>query len=162
MKEEWKEIDGWPDYMISNVGRVFSYRRNRTLKISSDPYDYPCVHLCYNNCWYRRSVHRLVAFAFVEGYFDGAIVNHIDGVKQNSLASNLEWITRSDNSQHALALGLSPHRVRVIETGDIFRSPSSCAKHIGGNPNAILNCLTGKQRTHKGYTFEYVRKKIGE
>ncbi len=158
MKEEWKEIDGWPDYMVSNIGRVFSYRRKRTLKNSSDLYGYPCVHLCYNNCWSRRSVHRLVAFAFVDGYFEGAIVNHIDGIKQNCVASNLEWITQSDNVQHALALGLSPRKVRVIETGDMFRSPSSCARHINGNLDAILKCLNGEQQSHKGYTFEYIHK----
>ncbi len=158
VEEEWKEIEGWPDYMISNVGRVFSYRRNRTLKISPDPYGYPCVNLCYNDCWYRRSIHRLVAFAFVEGYFDGAIVNHIDGIKQNSFASNLEWITQGGNVRHAVANGLRRRKFRIIETGDMFWNSTSCARHISGNPNAILKCLNGEQRSHKGYTFEYVTK----
>ncbi len=159
MKEEWKEISGYPNYMISNIGRVFSNRRNKLLKINLDRYGYPCVNLCRDGgYWDYPSIHRLVAFAFVEGYFDGAVVNHIDGIKQNSVASNLEWITHGDNVRHAVALGLRSRKFRIIETGDMFWSVDSCARHIDGNSDAILRCLNGKQQTHKGYTFEYTTK----
>ena len=42
-------------------------------------------------------VHRLVAKAFVPGYFEGADVNHKDCNRQNNHADNLEWMTRRDN-----------------------------------------------------------------
>ncbi len=44
-----------------------------------------------------KSIHRLVAEYFVDGYFDGAVVNHIDGNNRNNVASNLEWTTIKDN-----------------------------------------------------------------
>lgn len=50
-------------------------------------------------------VHRLVAFAFLDGYFDGAEVNHIDNCPSNNSASNLEYVTRKGNMAHAAALG---------------------------------------------------------
>lgn len=53
-----------------------------------------------------RLVHRLVAKAFLEKPDGKDFVNHIDGVKQNNNASNLEWCTRSENMKHAYRHGL--------------------------------------------------------
>ena len=39
---------------------------------------------------HQTFVHRLVAEAFVPGYFNGAIVNHIDENPANNCADNLE------------------------------------------------------------------------
>jgi len=52
----------------------------------------------------RRSVavHILVAKAWVDGWFEGAEVNHKDKNRTNSHASNLEWVTRSENMEHAI------------------------------------------------------------
>jgi len=160
MREIWKTIDGYPDYIISNLGRVYSNRRNRMLKISLDQDGYPRVNLSHNNYWVNKSIHRLVAFAFVPGYFEGAVVNHKDGIKSNCKDSNLEWITQGDNIRHAADVGLTPRRIRIIETGDTFMYISSCAKHIGGNPDSILKCLNGTRQSYKGYHFEYVNKGI--
>ncbi len=129
------------------------------LKISLD-HGYFNVSLSHNNSWKTCVVHRLVAFAFVEGYFDGAEVNHIDGVKTNNVYLNLEWVTTKENVRRAIDAGLFPRRIRIIETGDTFMYISSCAKHIGGNPDSILKCLNGTRQSYKGYHFEYVNKGI--
>lgn len=110
MEEEWKNIRDWPDYKISNFGQVYSNRRNRLLKISPDRNGYPSVNLANNKVWKRVGVHILVAIEFVEGYFEGAEVNHKDGIKSNCSVSNLEWMTHQDNIRHAFALGLNPTR----------------------------------------------------
>ncbi len=65
-----------------------------------------------------RFVHRLVALAFVDGYFEGAMVKPIDGIKINTMASNLEWVTQEDINQHAYTSGLSPRPFCIVETGD--------------------------------------------
>lgn len=44
-------------------------------------------------------VARLVAMAWVEGYKEGLTVNHIDGDPSNNHISNLEWVTRGDNTR---------------------------------------------------------------
>lgn len=50
-------------------------------------------------------VHRLVADLFLCGEKKEQ-VNHIDGNKLNNESKNLEWCTRSENSKHAVAVGL--------------------------------------------------------
>ncbi len=112
MEEEWNELDEYPNYMISNYGRVFSSCVNRILNPGYDSKGYLHIPLYTNRVGKFVSVHRLVAFAFVDGYFEGAVVNHIDGNKQNNVASNLEWITNGDNVRHAVALGLRSRKFR--------------------------------------------------
>lgn len=52
------------------------------------------------------NVHRLVADAFIPHVEGKDFVNHKDGCKQNNKVSNLEWCTKSENTQHAFATGL--------------------------------------------------------
>lgn len=52
-------------------------------------------------------VHRLVAMTFVPNPDDLPEVNHIDGNTRNNAASNLEWVTRQENANHAIRTGLS-------------------------------------------------------
>ena len=42
-------------------------------------------------------VHLFVAHGWVDGYFDGAEVNHKDFDRTNYNADNLEWVTHNDN-----------------------------------------------------------------
>lgn len=58
-------------------------------------------------------IHVLVARKFVEGWFEGAFVNHKDGDKHNNHSSNLEWVTRSENEKHAHRTGLKTGRSQV-------------------------------------------------
>ena len=47
-------------------------------------------------------VHRLVAQAFIPNTHNKRFINHKDGDKSNNLVSNLEWVTSSENRQHAM------------------------------------------------------------
>lgn len=57
---------------------------------------------------YRFLVHRLIAQAFVPGFGDGFVVNHLDGDKLNNKPSNLEWTTPGKNTDHAWKSKLFP------------------------------------------------------
>ncbi len=152
MKEKWAVVEGFPYYSVSNLGRVYSRRTERLMK--------PVLNNGFMNITLRRNgkekgfgVHQLVAKAFVEGYFDGAEVKHIDGLNYNNLASNLKWMTCSEKS--------SKFPVRIVETGKIFESVSECARHINGHQSSISRCLNGHRQTHLGYTFERVKEDVG-
>ena len=53
----------------------------------------------------KFAVHRLVAMAFCEGYKARLTVNHKDGDRTNNAATNLEWMSRGDNTRDAYARG---------------------------------------------------------
>lgn len=53
-----------------------------------------------------RTLHRVVANAFIEKVPGKEFVNHKDGVKTNNNVRNLEWCTKSENQLHAISYGL--------------------------------------------------------
>lgn len=111
MEEAWLPIAGLgSSYEVSNCGRVRSKRRCGTPgKILKPNYArrYYCVCLSVNNRKYSKPIHRLVAETFIMQPAGACLeVNHKDGNRLNNSVSNLEWVTRSQNMQHALANGL--------------------------------------------------------
>lgn len=68
---------------------------------------YRVVELCVNASKKRVFLHRIVCSAF-HGSAPSLshVVNHIDGVKENCAARNLEWVTPKENSEHAWRIGL--------------------------------------------------------
>ena len=56
---------------------------------------------------HQISVHRLVAVKYVANPAGKPEVNHKNGVRSDNRASNLEWVTCSENNVHAYATGLS-------------------------------------------------------
>lgn len=105
-QEEWRDISMTTGtYQVSNLGRV---RRNkpgkstyigRLCKISFSKKDrYPIVNIGLKS---KQKIHALVAAAFIGPCPEGKEVNHIDGIKSNCRATNLEYLTHAENMQHA-------------------------------------------------------------
>lgn len=126
--ENWKTIEGFSDYSVSDLGRVRSSRPGRTARGREDGILSVCVHndgycLVYmtNDCGKRkgRLISRLVAGAFLENPASLPEVNHKDCDKSNNRLDNLEWVTAKQNSIHASENGrmhnkLSAGAVRLI------------------------------------------------
>lgn len=158
-EEEWLVIPGFPRYMISNFGRVWSTIREQFLKPHPDKDGYLYVMLYNNGIGTNKWIHRLIAENFIPVETGRDQVNHDDGNKQNNSIDNLEWCTLTENRRHAFRTGLqhspSARCVKIIETGEVFDSLVDCARSINGNRSCISMCLSGIHKTHKGYTFEY-------
>lgn len=154
--EQWVEIRDFPNYLVSNLGRVCTWQRGIVLKPRLSGWGYLQVMLSKEGKSYTKSVHKLVAQEFVPGEDVGLEVNHIDGDKSNNSELNLEWVTKGMNNQHAIDHGLRNPRgvkIRINETGEIFASVKECAEFLGTWPTAIGVVLNGRRPHYKGLTF---------
>ncbi len=103
--EFWENIQGFENYFVSDLGRV---KRNdkQILKEETTNQKYKRVVFSKNGVVYKKSVHRLVALYFVPNPENKPFVNHINGIKSDNRAINLEWCTQSENQIHAFKTGL--------------------------------------------------------
>ena len=110
--EIWKDITFLPEanvYEISSEGRL---RNNKGTMFFGHKDDNGYIRVCINEKLYR--MHILVAKAFLPNPEDKPHVNHKDGVRDNNKLENLEWVTRSENMQHAYDTGLNQRRKKTI------------------------------------------------
>lgn len=108
--EIWRDVVGYEGlYQVSNLGRVRSFHKNKVkiLKFAISPFGYLRVILSKDFQKKNRNIHILVAQAFIPNPEGKTQVNHIDGNKENNHVSNLEWVTPSENINHAFEKGLS-------------------------------------------------------
>jgi len=106
---QWKSIyiNGKESkYKISNIGKVSDQFGNILSTYTADQKKYIYVSLTVNKIQYRKTVHRLVATAFIENPENKKEVNHINGNKHLNWYRNLEWSTRQENADHARESGL--------------------------------------------------------
>lgn len=117
--EHWLPAPGFEDaYEISNLGRLRRIKPGhhtrpglvlRVRQVGHPRAGYPGVHLRHNGERQSKTIflHVLVAKAFLGPKPTPTHqVNHIDGNKWNSSATNLEWVTPSENMQHGQQMGL--------------------------------------------------------
>lgn len=98
-----KYIENSKDYFVGKDG--FIYRKGK--KLSGNKSNYYKVRIWYKDGTSKEHfVHRLIASAYIPNPENKPIVNHIDGNKFNNSATNLEWVTAKENTQHALQMGL--------------------------------------------------------
>lgn len=115
MKEEWRSVEGFQNYEVSNLGNVRSidhydkigrFHKGKVLKACLDGRgQYWHVQLRKDGKSTSRNVHRLVAIAFVDNPDMLPEVNHIDENKANNAASNLEWCTHTYNNNYGSKKG---------------------------------------------------------
>jgi hypothetical protein len=92
--EEWRPIIDYPEYEVSNGGSV--RRGGRVLKPGQGK-GYLYVALCRNGVQCSKTIHRLVASAFIPNPENKCDVDHINRVRTDNRIENLRWATRSEN-----------------------------------------------------------------
>ena len=85
---------------VSKNGDLINPYRNQAISLHYNQDGYPC-------CGGGVPVHLYVAHAWVNGYFEGAEVNHKDFDRNNYKAENLEWVSHKDNIAYTLKYNYS-------------------------------------------------------
>ncbi len=168
MQEEWQIIADYPDYSISNMGNLKSRRpwskqkdktivKERLLNPHLTHYGYRAVRLCKDGKQVDRLIHRLVIAAFIGDCPEGKEVNHIDGVKTNNRIDNLEYVTDSEQRQHAYDMGLQKkggdkwnailNAEKVVEIRNLIGKMKGreIAKIYGVTPGTISDIKKGRR-----------------
>lgn len=98
--EEWRKVEEFPNYSVSNMGNVRNDETGRILKPGVYSNGYLRVNLCKNKKATTQKVHRLVAVAFCEQPEECNEVHHIDQHKTNNHYLNLRWVTHGQNMRN--------------------------------------------------------------
>ena len=121
MEEIWRDVEGYEGlYQVSNLGRVKSLNYRRTgkekiLKPIKIKKQYMNVKLCKNGKLKQYMIHRLVAKAFIPNPDNKEQVNHINEIKTDNRAENLEWCDRSYNVNYGTRI--EKQKQTCIENG---------------------------------------------
>ena len=164
--ESWKIIKNYPEYEISNMGRI-----KYPIRKGSKPYKirvtygggkiYKTFTLRNNDGIKSIAIHRLVAQAFISNPNDYIIVNHKDGDKKNNRYINLKWCTRSENTKHAYDNDLISGKRKIyqlnvnnniIKEWDTIKDAYETLKLSRTSINSVLS---KKNKTAGGYYWCY-------
>ena len=185
IKEEWKDIENFPNYQVSNLGRVKSkerytkqrngmnLREEKLLTPQKDHKGYLYVRLYNHNGWKYFKVHILVAKAFIPNLFNEPTVDHIDRNKENNIVDNLRWasyIVQANNKdktkiiKNMKTLGKKQYknRAKKVKQYDLngkfikeWSSSRNASLELGITETSISNCINGYSKSAGGFIWQH-------
>lgn len=165
MEEIWKPIEKFEKYLISNLGRVYSTKRNQFIKGTPDKKGYIRVRFYEKGKNYTCKVHRLVAQAFISNPDNLPQVNHKDENKANNCVNNLEWCDNSYNYHYGTRIErtiiantnkeTTSLPVLCIETNIIYPSINEAERQTRVSQQNISKVCHGKRITAGGFHWKY-------
>lgn len=181
MEEIWKDIKGFEGlYQVSNLGRIKNSRTGKIINPYQNNNDYYLVSLSNKGVVFKKTVHRLMAEAFLPNPDNLPCVNHKSECKTENFVwvnpdgtvdpdkSNLEWCTYTYNN----AYGSKPERISQKLINGISSKPilqltldgkfikeypsiKEAERQTDINNACICLCCNGKLKTAGGFRWEY-------
>ena len=176
--EEWRPIEGFPRYQISNYGRVRSYTNPRKPKILR-PHQlkngYLMVHLAKGEEWGSNEtecvrIHKLVADAFIPNPQNKCHVRHINQDRTDNRVENLRWITPEESANDPITkanrMAAVPQRIEKtskpvlvydenLNLLSAFTSTAETARKLNLQQGNIVNVCSGSLKHYKHMIFSY-------
>jgi hypothetical protein len=177
--EIWMDIPGYPNYKVSNHGRVASFRGKipKLLRPSVSRYGYLQVSVISGEKFGTGkkstiAVHRLVALAFIPNPENKPCIDHINTIKTANFPENLRWVSYKENANNPITLehmdDVRPiikekcaHKVYVYDEDlnelSAFTSTKDAAIEVNGNQGNISSCCMGSLPRYRGLIWSYTR-----
>ena len=176
--EEWRPIEDFPRYQISNKGRVKSFTNPKKPKILR-PHQlkngYLMVHLAKGEEWGSNEtecvrIHKLVADAFIPNPQNKCHVRHINQNRTDNRVENLKWVTREESNADPITkanrMAAIPQRIektsRPVLVYDenltllsAFTSTAETARQLNLQQGNIVNVCSGSLKHYKHLIFSY-------
>ena len=154
--ENWKTIKNHENFSVSNLGEIKNTLTGELLKKHNHPKGYDQVYFA----GHTFLVHKIVCEAFHENPDNKPCVDHIDGNKKNNAASNLRWVSYSENNSNPNTkwknnINLCKPVERTEKGGHLFvvsyNSITEAAKDVGTTGTNIRRCIAGRSETSRRY-----------
>lgn len=177
MKEEWKTIEGYENYKVSNHGRVININTGKIKALNDNGKGYLTVLLSNNGISKRFYIHRLVGFYFIPNPENLYTIDHWDGNPYNNNVDNLHWLSQKDNvrrffkeqiteeqkehykvvHQRAVVKAQAANKrpVMCTDNGIVYESIAEASKALGISKECISYNCSSKQTHAQGYHFQF-------
>lgn len=137
MREVWRVIDGFPNYSVSNHGRVSNNRTGRILALLRNQWNVIHVGLVHDKVQYKRSLAKLVATYFSPdpAFSHCNTPTHLDGDRENNRSDNLvwrpDWFAAKYHDQFKHDRPLVDRKIMDIDTGLVYLNSWDVAQSHG-------------------------------
>lgn len=176
--EEWREIEGFPRYQVSNKGRVKSFTNPKKPKILR-PHQlksgYLMVHLAKGEEWGSCQtecvrIHKLVADAFIPNPLNRCHIRHINQDRTDNRVENLRWTTPEESANDPITkanrMAAVPQRIEKVSKPVLvydedlnllsaFTSTAETARQLNFPQGNIVNVCSGSLKHYHHLIFSY-------
>ena len=131
-------------YAVREDGLVFHTGRLAWVKPELNRDGYYRMPLLTDEGKHKKfQLHRLVAWAFCDGYAENLVVNHLDSTPANNHYTNLEWTTHAGNSRHMVDTGRFKYPNKKLSDEDILfiRHSNIRTKQLAEMFNVTKTCI---------------------
>lgn len=185
MEEIWKDIEGFPNYMVSNLGRFKSIDRyvisknskklvrGKILKPHICKFGYVLVSLYNENGVHNVYGHRIVASHFIPNPENKLYVDHINTIRNDNRVENLRWTDAIENSNNIITkehmstaqkgkIGERHNASKIIYQYDTdgnlvkkWYGAREVERELNFKAKYINKVASGKGKTAYGYIWKY-------
>lgn len=153
--EIWRQTEGFPDYSISNLGRVKRVTGGRGARVghilkpgwTGAGRGHLSVFLRRDGRYWNAPIHRLLAIAFIPNPMGLPFVLHWDDDPSNNSLSNLRWGTHQQNMRDVVRNGNheKANRTHCIR-GHEYTEENTVRTRADGGARVCRACRVADQR----------------